>query len=106
MAQNPFHSIPFRQYGNAAVVAASTSSATAALARSADQSVVVTNPHATSVAFVKFGAGAQTATNADFAVPPQRQAILSIPAEATHVGVLLDAATSNIYVSVGDGSVI
>jgi hypothetical protein len=104
---NPFMSSPFRQHGAGNAISASTTSASAALARAADQSIVVTNPHATSVAFVAFGAGsAPTALNTHVAVPPQSSLILSVTADITHVAVLLDAATATVYVACGDGNII
>jgi hypothetical protein len=102
---NPFMSSPFRQFGAQNVIAASTTSATAVLARAADQTCVVTNPAANAVAFVKFGAGSQTATSADAAVSPGTSRVFGLLAADTNVGVLLAASTGTVYVGVGDGNI-
>ena len=98
------NNFPFRQYGNNTAVSSSTTTANGALARSKDQVAVITNPHATSVAFVKFGTTGVEATANDFPVGPGRQSVVSVPAEATHVAVILNASTATIYISVGDGN--
>ncbi len=95
---------PFRQYGNNTTISASTSSASGALSRTKDQSAVITNPHATAVAFVKFGNASVAATANDFPVGPARQSIIACPDDATHVAVILSASTASIVVSVGDGN--
>lgn len=102
---NPFMSAPFRQFGAANVIAASTSSATATLARARDQTAVVTNPAANAVVFVKFGAGSQTATSTDTAVSPGTSRVFGLLEADTNVGVLLASSTGTVYVSVGDGSI-
>jgi hypothetical protein len=104
MTVNAYHSAPFRQHGANTTIAASTTSARGALARTADQTAVLTNPHATSTAFFAFGGAAIDATTAGFPVGPGRQSIVHVPYDATHVAVILNASTSNIHVSVGDGN--
>lgn len=94
---------PFRQFGAAGVISASTTSARAALARAKDQVVVVSNPIDGSVCFVNFGTSTNTATNADAAVLSGQSRIFSVPADATHIAVLLDTGTGTIYASCGDG---
>ncbi len=95
---------PWRQVGAGNVISASTSSARAALARSATQNnVVVTNPTSGSVCFVNFGDSSNVAINTDAPVLPGTYRIFGVPAAATHVAVLLDTGSGTIYVSCGDG---
>lgn len=98
-----YHTIPFRQFGNANVISASTTSARAQLARAREQNVVVSNPISGSVCFVNFGNSTNVATNADCAVLPGQSRIFSVPESATHIAVLLDTGTGTIYASCGDG---
>ncbi len=100
---NPFHTAPFRQYGAAVIVAGSTTSAGTTLTRAADQTAIVSNPTA-AVAYVKFGAGAQTATNADNAVLAGQKRVFSLLAAETHVAVLLSTGTGDVHIAVGDGT--
>ncbi len=106
MSADPCLNLPFRQWGNNTAVSASTSTASGALARTRAQNAVITNPHASSVAFVKFGSSTVEATANDFPVGPGRQSIVQVPDDATHVAVILNASTATIYISVGDGNKI
>lgn len=103
---DPMLKLPFRQWGNNTTIAASVTTASGALSRTANQNAVVTNPHATAVAFVKFGNSTVTATANDFPVGPFDKVILEVPGDATHVAVILSAATASIYISAGDGNCI
>ncbi len=100
---NPFMSSPFRQFGANTTISASTSSAGGALARAADQTAVVTNVGSVTI-FVKFGAGAQTATSADQAVAPNTSRVFGLLASDTHVAAITASSTATVYVGVGDGN--
>lgn len=100
---NPFMTAPFKQFGNANVISASTTAASATLARAKDQTVVVSNPISGSVCFVKFGAAGVVATNAATAVLPGHSRIFTVLEAETTISVILDTGTGTIYASCGDG---
>jgi hypothetical protein len=88
------------QDGGTVTIAASTTSA--------DESIVgtnhwlrIVNPHATAVAHIKAGEGAQTATANDFPVGPGSTAIMKISPGADTVAALLSTGTGNVYVTPG-----
>jgi hypothetical protein len=94
----------FSPLGDSATVAASTSSAGAALAGAAGagQSVRVYNA-ASAVAFVRFGAGAQTALATDTMVAPGATEVFTISDRVTNVAALLGAGTGNVLFQRGAG---
>jgi hypothetical protein len=97
-------SSPFRQWGANTTISATTTSSGGALARAADQTAVVTNVGSVTI-FVKFGAGAQTATSADNAVSPNTSRVFGLLATDTHVAAIASSTTATVYVGVGDGNV-
>lgn len=100
---NPHHSAPFAPFGTL-TQAATTSSAGAALPRAKDQTCVIYNATA-GIAFCKVGAGAQTATAADYPVPAGGHRTIQLRESDTHAAVILSTGTGNVYFSVGDGSI-
>lgn len=86
-------------------IAASTSSGSGTLAGSTTvpSSMRVYNGTSASVAFIKYGTGAQTATAADFPVAPGVTEVINIPPGVDTVAVILSAATGNVYFTRGGG---
>jgi hypothetical protein len=101
---NPFMSAPFRQFGANTTISASTTTAGGALARVANQVATVCNVGSVTI-FVKFGAGSQTATNADMAVAPNTVRVFQLVETDTHVAAITASSTATVYVGVGDGTV-
>lgn len=83
-------------------VAASTTSASAALAGAGDTAVVY-NP-TTGIAFVTFSTGTVTATNAGYPVPPGATRIVKVGRLVSSVGVILSTSSGNVYVTLGSGA--
>lgn len=100
---NPFITAPFRPFGDGVVIPATVGTNRAALPRAMGQSVVVSNPIAGSLAFIKLGSSTVTAATTDAVILPGTTRIFSALEADTHIAVVLDTGAGNIYVSVGDG---
>jgi hypothetical protein len=83
------------------VIAATTTSASRALVAT-DRDMRVYNA-GTTIAFIRWGIGAQTAVATDVAVPPGTVHTFN-KGNADTVAVIMASATANIYVSTGFGS--
>jgi hypothetical protein len=95
---------PFRPAGSVSV-AATTVSATSALA-GGGESVVVTN-NAASLAFVRFGSDSTvSASSADMPVLPNSRAMLSVNSLIGFVAVTLASGSGNVFFTRGDGSFV
>jgi hypothetical protein len=67
------------------------------------KAVVVTNQGNTNGLYVKVGAGAQTADDTGYYVPPGGQACLSKAETDDQIGLLAAAGTTPVHVIVGEG---
>lgn len=93
---------PFTLGGATTTVSASTTSADEAIATKGRTQVMVTNA-TSSLAYIKSGIGAQTATSADTPVLASTAQTFSIPSNHDTVAVLLVSGTGNVYFTVGIG---
>ncbi len=91
----------FYPIGATVTQAATASSGGAALAGNGESVRVVNDT--TSMAFVKFGVGAQTATAADLPIPATSVEVFRIPDNVTHYAVILATGTGNVYFTRGEG---
>jgi hypothetical protein len=91
----------FPKYGSGVVVSAAAGSASASLDPTTRQ-VVVTNLGTTNVAYVRLGIGAQTATTADFPVPPGAQITLTKGLGADTIAYISASGTS-LHLIAGEG---
>jgi hypothetical protein len=89
-------------YGSGVTVAPTSSSASSTLGLGS-QSVVVTNLSSTVVAYVRIGAGAQTATTADYPVLPFTQVSLSKGRTDDTVAYVTGSSTGSLHIISGRG---
>jgi hypothetical protein len=95
--------IPFTLGGATTTVSASTTSADEAIAMLGKTTILVTNA-SSSLAYIKSGIGAQTATSANTPVLALTAQSFTIPANHDTVAVLLVSGTGNVYFTVGQGA--
>ncbi len=92
---------PFQPAGTVAIAATSTS-ASAALATKGD-AVVVTNP-TTSLAFVRVGNGPQTASASDLPVPGGTRAMIFAGPYVNQIGAVMPGGSGTLYATIGNGT--
>lgn len=94
---------PFMPTAATTTIAATASSVGGTVAGSGAPCMRIVNDTA-SICFVKFGIGAQTATNADYPIPANSVEVMRPNVvDPTHVAVILATGTGNVYVTRGEG---
>jgi streptogramin lyase len=89
-------------YGQGVTVAPGTSSASSTIGKGS-AAIVVTNLSDTVTAYVRVGAGAQTATTADYPVVPGSQVSLSKARDDNTVAYITASGTGSIHIIPGRG---
>ena len=93
---------PFQPtYGSGSIVSAAAASANRAIDAQAKQ-VACTNQSANPI-YVRVGNGAQTATTADYPVPPNSQVIISKGDGDNNIAYIAPAGASNLHIMTGEG---
>lgn len=88
------------------VLSASTTSAGAALVGTTkSQDCVRIMNDTNSTAFVRFGAGSQTAVATDTPILAKSVELFGLDPDETHVAVILGSGTGTVYVTTGKGGV-
>lgn len=88
-------------YGTGSIVSATAVSASRALNSQAKQ-VILTNQSANPI-YVRVGNGAQTATTADYAVPPNSQVVISKGDGDDTIAHIAPAGSSAMHIMTGEG---
>jgi hypothetical protein len=89
-------------YGTGVVVSPGVASASSTLT-TADEGVVITNLSTTVLTYVRVGEGSQTATTADFPLPPSAQVSLSKGKTERTVAYIAPAGGGSIHIISGRG---
>lgn len=84
---------------NTVTLSATSTSSNSAITTGGAIALWITNPAISSTAFVKAGASAQTATTADFPIPPLSSGLMAIDPTVTNVAVILDTGSATISVT-------
>lgn len=88
-------------FGTGAIVTANVGSANRAINAQAKQ-VILTNQSANPI-YVRVGAGAQVATTADYACPPNSQVVISKGDGDDNLAYIAPAGASALHVMTGEG---
>jgi len=105
MSMNAFVTSPFLPFGAPIAVAATTASTANALARAADQVIVITNPVGNGTIYAFLGVSSTIAASSANCVPVTAgsQRLMQALAAQTHIAIALSSGTGNAWVNCGDG---